>query len=425
MVRASLSSTDVTIPGSPLLDATDAAPAQVPLFSAALLDPVIERAGVRICSRCIYDERVSAIEFDEEGVCNYCRQTDALETQYQTGSPAGEAALRRIVDRIRTEGRGKRYDCVIGVSGGTDSSYMVYLAKEWGLRPLAVHYDNTWNSAIATQNIQKVLAALDVDLFTHVVDNTEADDIFRAFFTAGVAEIDAATDLALAETMYRAAWKHRVGFILEGHSFLTEGITPVARNYFDGRYIQAIHARFGTRPMRTYPLMTFSRFLFWATGARIRKIRPFWYVRHTKEEARKFLEQEFDWKYYGGHHLENRMTAFCHGIYLPEKFGADMRNNSLAARARMGTMSREAAWAEYNTPRTVEDDLLEYFKKRLGLTDAEYESVMRAAPHAWTEYPTSKRRFERLRPLFAVLARANLVPMSFYLKYCFPVRDIE
>ena len=411
------------VQGEDLLVTTDPdAPIVAP---SGLLDPVLERAGVQICTRCIYDERVSAITFDSDGICNYCRQTEALEAEYETGTPAGEAELRRIVDRIRGEGKGKPYDCVIGVSGGTDSSYMVYLAKDWGLRPLAVHYDNTWNSAIATQNIQKVLAALDVDLWTHVVDNTEADDIIRAFFRAGVAEIDAATDLGLAETMYRAAWKHRVGFILEGHSFLTEGITPVGRNYFDGRYIQAIHARFGSQPMRTYPLMTFSRFLFWATGARIRKIRPFWYLRHTKEEARQLLEREFDWRYYGGHHLENRITAFCHGIYLPEKFGADMRNNSLAARARMGTMSREDAWAEYNTPRTIEEDLLEYFKKRLGLTDAEYDGVMHAPPRAWTDYPTYKRRFERMRPLFAVLARANLVPMSFYLKYCFSTTNPE
>lgn len=394
-----------------------------PPLQAGLLDRRIEMAGVRVCSRCIYDERVSEIEFDDDGVCSYCVQTDALREQYQTGTAAGEARLFRIVDQIKAAGRGKRYDCVIGVSGGTDSSYLVYLAKQWGLRPLAVHYDNTWNSAIATQNIQKVLAGLDVDLYTHVVDNSEADDIFRAFLHASVAEIEASTDLGLAETMYRAAWKHRVGFIFEGHSFLTEGITPVGRNYFDGRYIQSIHARFGTRPMRTYPLMTFERFLFWATIARIRKIRPFWYVTYTKEEARTFLERQFDWRYYGGHHLENRMTAFCHGIYLPDKFGTDMRNNALAARARLGTISREEAWARYNSPRTIEADLLDYFKRRLGLTDADYERLMSAPTRSWTEYPTYKQRFERLRPLFAVLARANLVPMSFYLKYCFPVRD--
>ena len=405
------------------LEAVTHAPADSHAPSATLLDPALERAGVRVCSRCIYDARVAGIEFDANGVCTYCHQTDALEAEYRTGTPAGEAQLEQIVEGIKAAGRGKRYDCVIGVSGGTDSSYMVHLAREWGLRPLAVHYDNTWNSAIATQNIQKVLAGLDVDLYTHVVDNREADDIFRAFFRAGVAEIEASTDLALAETMYRAAWKHRIGFVLEGHSFLTEGITPVGRNYFDGRYIESIHRQFGSRPMKTYPLMTFNRLLFWSTVARIRKIRPFWYVTYTKENARTFLEKRFGWKYYGGHHLENRMTAYLHGIYLPQKFNTDMRNNTLAARARLGSISREAAWAEYNTPPTVEDELLEYFKKRLKLTDEEYDRVMSSPPRSWREFPTYKKRFERLRPLFDALARANLVPMSFYLKYCFPARD--
>ena len=387
--------------------------------SGVLLDPDLARAPLQVCSRCIYDERVSDIEFNADGVCSYCKLSDTLQERFQTGTPAGEVALEAIVAKIKAAGRGKPYDCVVGVSGGTDSSYMVQLTKDWGLRPLAVHYDNTWNSAIATQNIFKVLDALDVDLYTHVVDNKESDDIFRAFFMAGVAEIDAATDLGLAETMYRAAWKYRIGYVLEGHSFLTEGVTPLGRNYFDGRYIESIHERFGTRPMNTYPLMTFSRFMFWTTVARIRKVRPFWYINYTKEDARRHLEERYGWRYYGGHHLENRMTAFYHGIYLPEKYGADMRNNSLAARARIGTMSREEAWAEYNTPPVVEDELLEYFQKRLGLSDQEYRRVMAEAPRSWTEYPTYKRRFERLRPLFAVLARANLVPTSFYLKYCF------
>ncbi|MBJ6751676.1 N-acetyl sugar amidotransferase [Geomonas sp. Red421] len=388
-----------------------------------ILDAELERAGVRVCSRCIYDERVSAISFDEEGVCNYCRQIDALKEQYGTGTEAGKRNFEAIVEDIARAGHGKRYDCVIGVSGGTDSSYMVYLAKEMGLRPLAVHYDNTWNTAISTQNIRKVLSALDVDLYTHVVDNKEADDIFRSFFYAGVAEIEASTDLALAETMYRAAAKYGIRYVLEGHSFVTEGITPVGRNYFDGRYISAIHSRFGRRPMRSYPLMTFERFLWWSCVARIRKIRPFWYLDYGKEEARAFLEREYGWEYYGGHHLENRMTAFFHGIYAPTKFGADFRNNTLAALARTGKLSRAEAWAQYNTEPAVEDELLAYFKKRLELSDAEYDRVMAQPPKCWRDYPTYKRRFERMRPLFALLARANLVPMSFYLKYCFPVSD--
>lgn len=383
----------------------------------------IDTAGVVVCSRCINDERVAGISFDASGVCNLCRQVELLLEQYGTGTPRGERAFARIVETIKAAGRGARYDCALGVSGGTDSSYLVHMAKEWGLRPLAVHYDNTWNSAVATQNIGKVLRALDVDLYTHVVDNKEIDDIFRAFFLAGVAEIDAATDLALAETMYRAAARHGIKYVLEGHSFVTEGITPLGRNYVDGRYIQSIHRTFGRVAMRTYPLMTFARFMWWTTVAQIRKIRPFWYVSYSKEQARTFLEQRFGWEYYGGHHLENRMTAFYHGVYAPQKFGSDQRNTPLSARVRMGMMSRQDAWAQYNTAPTVERDLVEYFKKRLQISDADYERSMAAPPRSWHEFPTYKARFERLRPLFSVLAKANLVPMSFYLKYCFPTPE--
>jgi N-acetyl sugar amidotransferase len=388
-----------------------------------ILNSDINKAEVKICSRCIYDERVNAIHFDSEGVCNYCHQIDDLTGEYGTGLPKGELKFKKIIDQVRKDGAGKKYDCVIGVSGGTDSSYMVYLAKQWGLRPLAVHYDNTWNSAIATENIRKVLGALDVDLYTHVTDNKEADDIFLSFFKAGVAEIEASTDLALAETMYRAASKYKVKYVFEGHSFVTEGITPVGRNYFDGKYIKNIHSRFGSKRMKSYPLMTFSRFLWWSSVARIQKIRPFWFIDYNKEDAKNFLEKEYDWKYYGGHHLENRMTAFFHGIYAPQKFSTDFRNNTLSALVRLKKMTREAAWQEYNAEPNVEEELLAYFKKRLNISDEEYALKMAEAPRSWHEFPTYKKRFEFLRPFFYVLAKANLVPMSFYLKYCFPAKD--
>lgn len=389
------------------------------------LDPDISRADVRICSRCIYDERVPAISFDAEGVCNYCRQVERLTAQYGTGAPEGEARLAQIIEGIRAQGLGRRYDCVIGVSGGTDSSFLVHWAVEQGLRPLAVHYDNTWNTAIATQNIRKVLAGARVDLHTHVVNNKEVDDIFRSFFLAGVAEIEAATDLGYAYTLRRAAAKYGISAILEGHSFVAEGITPLGRNYFDGKYIQSIHQRFGTRPLRTYPLMTFSRFLKSAIVDRPKFIRPLWYLHYSKEEAQDLLRQRYGWQYYGGHHLENRMTAFYHGIYMPQKFSGDLRNNTLAARVRNGTMDRASAWAEYNSPPTVERQLPEYFMKRLGVSALEFDRVMKEPPRHWSDYPTYKRRFERLRPLFAVLAKADLVPMSFYLKYCFPAKAPE
>lgn len=387
-----------------------------------LQNPDINQVGLKICSRCIYDERVPSIQFDGEGVCNYCRQVEGLIEQYGTGQPKGEAQFGAILNDIRRTGRNKKYDCIVGVSGGTDSSYLVYLAKEWGLRPLAVHYDNTWNSAIATMNIHRVLNGLNVDLYTHVVANKEADDIFRAFFLSGVAEIEAATDLGYAYLLRKVAARYSIKYILEGHSFVEEGITPLGRNYFDGRYIQAIHQQYGRRSIATYPLMTFSRFLKSALLNQVKFIRPLWYLKYSKEGAMEFLSNKFRWRYYGGHHLENRMTAFYHSVYLPQKFGSDMRNNTLAARVRNGTLARAEAWAQYNTQPLIEDELVSYFKKRLDLSDGLYEQIMRAPSKNWADYPTYKNRFERLRPLFYILAKANLVPMSFYLKYCYPAK---
>lgn len=386
--------------------------------------PLYSKEQKKICARCIYDDGVPGISFDENGICNYCRMVDSLIEEYHTGKPEGEKEIERIIEQIKKDGRNKQYDCVIGVSGGTDSSFMVDWAIKKGLRPLAVHYDNTWNTSIATENIRKVLGKLKVDLFTHVIDNKEADDIFRSFFIAGVPEIEASTDLALAETMYRAAAKYKIKYVLEGHSFIAEGISPLGKNYFDGKYISAIHKKFGRLPMKTYPLMTFWKFIKWTTVYRIKKIRPLWYIKYSKEEAKAFLEKEFGWKYYGGHHLENRMTSFFHSIYCPQKFHVDYRNNSLSASVRSGQMSRDLAIEEYyEKPPYIEQELLEYFKKRLAFTDEEYNRIMKEPPRYWMEFPTYKKRFEKLRPLFYLLMKASLVPRSFYMKYCFPVKS--
>ena len=174
------------------------------------ISSLLSKTNFRVCSKCIYDEKVSEISFDEEGICNYCHQIERLKKEYGTTNSEGVNKLQNIIKEIKISGRNKKYDCILGVSGGTDSSYLLHMCKKWGLRPLAVHYDNTWNSSIATQNIRKVLSALEIDLYTHVVNNKEADDIFKSFFLADVAELDSSTDLAFTEVMYRAAWKYNI-----------------------------------------------------------------------------------------------------------------------------------------------------------------------------------------------------------------------
>jgi N-acetyl sugar amidotransferase len=390
--------------------------AKIPMTRGQIL---LEK-NARFCSRCIYDEYVPKISFDEHGVCSYCKMIDEVDAIYQAGTEEAEQNFLNIVEQIKKAGRNKKYDVIVGVSGGTDSSYMIYKAVALGLRPLAVHYDNTWNSAIATENIRKVLGKLNVDLYTYVVDNKEMDDIFKSFLLANVPDLDSPTDLALAEVLYRAAAKYGVKYIFEGHSYKTEGISPLGYNYIDGGYIKSVHRQFGQRKMKTFPNMDMNSFLKWVAVKKIKKIRPFWYIKYNKEDARAFLESEFDWVYYGGHHLENRMTAFWHNYYHPVKFGIDQRNNALAAAVRSGFTSREDAMKEYTTPPYLETELLNYFMKRMNLDEKETAAIMAGEHKSYKDYKTYKTRFEKMRPLFYVLAKANLVPMSFYMKYCFP-----
>ena len=306
----------------------------------------------------------------------------------------------------------------MGVSGGTDSSYLIDLIHREGLRPLAVHFDNTWNSEIATMNIKKMLKSLKIDLYTKVINSDEMDDIFRSFFLAGVAELDSSTDLGYATVLYKVATKFNVKYVLEGHSFVTEGITPLGTNYFDGKYIQGIHKKYGKIKMNSYPLMTFTKFLYWTLFKRIKKIRPLWYIDYSKEKARKILEKKFGWQYYGGHHLENQMTKFVHLVYFPSKFNTDYSNNNLSALVRNKIMSRDEAWRIYTKKKNVEKALIDYFLKRLKLSKKEYQRIMKKKPRYWTEFPTYKKRFEFFSQIFFLMQKANLVPKSFYLKYC-------
>ncbi len=376
---------------------------------------------MRYCKKCIYNEDVPNISFDNRGVCNYCLQISELKERYKTGTNEGNILIKNIIKKIKQDGNNLKYDCVIGVSGGTDSSYLLHWAKENGLRPLAVHYDNTWNSTIATQNIRKITNGLNVDLYTHVVNNKEMDDIYRAFIKACVPAIDVPTDLALTEVMYRAASKYNIKYVLEGHSFLAEGISPTDYSYFDGKYIESVHKLYGSMPMVTFPNMKIMKFIYWVLFKRIKKIRPLWYIEYSKSNAIKTLNKEYDWEYYGGHHLENIITAFSHSYHNPVKFNIDQRNNSISAMVRSGELDRDEGIKMYSEPPRIDSHIVNYTIDRLGLDESGFKKIMDSENKNWFDYSSSKKTFEKLRPLFFILSKYDLVPMSFYLKYCFPI----
>lgn len=377
-----------------------------------------------LCARCVYDDRTPGISFDGDGICNYCHVHDAMDLQYPTG-PEGERILRTVVDRIREGGRGRKYDCVVGVSGGCDSSFMLYKMVELGLRPLAVHFDNTWNSPIATTNIYNVLEKLGVELDTYVVNNKEFDDLSRSFLLAGVKDIDITTDIGLTTTLYRAAEKHGVKYVIEGHSFRTEGIAPLGWVYMDGKYIESVHRQFGTRPMATFPNLWLSDFLRFAAVRNIRRIRPLYYIDYQKEDAKRFLSENLNWAWYGGHHLENRWSAFVHNYFWRRRYGIDGRVLGHAALVRSGQMSRADALEQLVDPPEIIGEVVDLVKKRLNFSDVEFEAVMDAPRKTYADYATYKRTFERLRPLLWVLYKADRVPKSFYMKFTRPDPGVE
>jgi len=372
--------------------------------------------NVIMCKRCIYDENVPGISFDMEGICNYCRNIEEMEKIYPNDEK-GREILNNIINKIKKEGRNKKYDCMVGVSGGCDSSYMVYLMKKLGLRPLAVHFDNTWNSTTATENIKNVLKKLDVDLFTLVADNKEYDDIYRSFLESGTRDIEAPTDIAYTATLRKVAEKYKVKYIIEGHNFRTEGISPLGLLYMDGKYIEYVHKKFGRIPMKTYPNMKMARFIKWMIFSNIQMIRPLYYIKFDKNEAMKFLSEEFGWKWYGGHHLENRFTAFCHSYFFLKRWNIDSRIIGFSALIRSGQITREEGLEIIKEPPYLEDDIVNLVKKRLDFSDEEFERVMNLPKKTFRDYKSYKTTFEYMRPFFWLMYKLNRVPKSFYDKY--------
>ncbi len=377
---------------------------------------VERKSHLKSCTRCLYDEETPNISFDSNGVCIYCQKDDELRVQYP-GGDKGKADFEKIIEDIKKAGKGKKYDVIIGVSGGTDSTYMLHIAKEYGLRALAVHFDNTWNTTIAQQNIKNALKVLGFDLWTYVVNNNEYDDIYKAFFHASTPDLEIPTDIALAATLNMAAEKFGVQYVFEGHSFKTEGMAPLGWIYMDAKYIDSVHAEFGHLPMKTFPNFRFPKQLQWMLFNQLKKIRPLWYLDYDKASVKKMITEKYGWQWYGGHHLENRITAFYHTYYLPRKFDIDMRTLGFSGRIRSGQMTREEGARRLKELPPFDKELFEMVLRRFNFSIDEFEKLMMLPKRTYREFKTYKKMFERLRPFFYVMAKANLIPWSFYIKY--------
>jgi N-acetyl sugar amidotransferase len=349
----------------------------------------------RRCTRCIMDTTDSEIQFDESGVCNHCRAYFTRAAHELVAPAEREAALSWLVERIRREGHGREYDCIVGVSGGVDSTYTAYLSSKLGLRPLAVHLDNGWNSEQAVRNIERTLAALRIDLYTHVLDWGEFRDLQVAFLRASTPDGEIPTDHAIAALLYSAATKHGVRYIMDGRNLSTEGILPPSwsRGHGDWKYIRSIQEQFGTRRLRRFPHFGIARLAYF-TLMRLRNVSLLNYVSYVKADVMKVIGSELGWEYYGGKHYESVYTRFFQGYVLPVKFGIDKRKAHLSTLICSGQMTREEALREVEAPiyppRLLDQDK-RFVLKKLELSDEEFASIMALQPRTFWDYPSYRR----------------------------------
>lgn len=389
-----------------------------------LLTPALEPlprpapAGSRVCTRCVMDTTDPEIVFDDEdGTCNHCRRAlGLLETRlpmYRTG----EYRFDRIVDRIRAEGRGRPYDCIVGVSGGMDSTYVAYLTRRAGLRALAVHFDNGWNSELAVRNIENTLTRMGIELYTHVVDWEEFRDLQWSFLQASVPDAEVPTDHAIWALLYRTAANWGIGTVITGTNLSTESILPRSWTYgiTDWTYISDVHRRFGTRRLTTYPRCSRWRFGYYVAVRRIRTVSLLNSVDYDKAAAAAELEREIGYRHYGGKHHESIYTRFFQSYILPIKFGIDKRKAHLSSLVLSGQITRDEAVRSLEEPiadpKLIESDLA-YVIKKLGVTGAEFATMMAAPPRSFRDYRNESASYERLRSLMRLAQRWGLLPQQ-------------
>ncbi len=374
------------------------------------------------CSVSVFDTLDDpGMVFDDEGRSNYYHEYQALAREHLRTGREAEVLLDQLVSRVKANGANRPYDCIMGLSGGVDSSYVAYQAHRLGLRPLAVHFDNGWNSELAVKNIENIVSKLGFDLFTLVVDWDEFRDLQLAYLRASVVDIEVATDHAIAGTLYRLARKHRVKYLLSGSNISTEAVLPPhwIYNKLDHINLLDIHRKFGKRELRTYPLFGTAQKKLSIDIDSVESLSPLNLLDYDYDRAKETLARELGWRDYGAKHHESIFTRFYQCHILPQKFGIDKRKAHLSNRIFAGQLTREAALEKLEEPPCPDDVARSdqaFVLKKLGLNDDEFDLIMRTPPRAHTDFAVERSMAQRfpamrlIRPLWrAVRGAATII----------------
>lgn len=366
-------------------------------------------APYQICRRCVMDITDPQILFDEQGYCNHCRDFIEKRSRYKYSGATSDNELSSIIERVKLAGKNSDYDCVLGLSGGIDSSYAAYIARELGLRVLAVHLDNGWNSEEAVMNIKNVCHKLQIDYESFVLDWDEFREIQLAFLKASVPEAETPTDVAIPASLHKVAAKYNVKHIVSGGNFATEGILPAAWHYNakDTKYFHHIFRTFGRGRIQHFPLFGYAQEMYYKLVKRISIVYLLNYVPYTKEDAMKLLKEKLDWRFYGGKHYESKFTGWVQSYYLYKKFGIDYRRATFCSQICTGEITRDEA-LEILTKKPYDDKKvlaeMAYIAKKLTLTNEELERITELPPKYYWDYPNDAAKlrviYDTYRRLF-------------------------
>ena len=345
----------------------------------------------QICTKCVMDTSDPTISFDSAGICNHCHFYDQRMSKLAIDDEA-KKHLNDLISKIKADGKNKEYDCIIGLSGGVDSTYVAYLVKKvYGLRPLAIHLDNGWNSEISVKNIENIVKKLDIDLFTYVIDWEEFKDLQLAFLKASTPDSEIPTDHAIFTILRQLGRKYKIDNIINGINLKTESHHPPAwsQGHSDWKYIKSIQRLFGTKKLVTYPHGNF--FTIFEDTISKKWISILNYIDYNKKDAKELITNELDWKDYGGKHFESIYTRFFQGYILPMKFGFDKRRMHLSSLICSGEINRPDALQELTNapyPLAMQNDDREYVIKKFGISDTEFQEIMDLPIKSYYDYPS-------------------------------------
>ncbi len=360
------------------------------------------------CTRCVMDSTDPEIMFDDKGECNHCKNAEIAIAKEVISDPIQkQRAFDAIIDKIKSEGKGKEYDCLIGVSGGVDSTYVAYKVKKLGLRPLAVHIDNGWNSELSVSNIEKALKTLNIDLYTCVLDWDEFKSLQMAFLRASVPDLEIPTDHAINSVLRSMTTKHNIKYMIFGSNINTESILPRrwSHGHQDWGYIQAINKRFGGKELKSFPHLSFWKKIYYRITNNLEIINLLDYLDYSKSGAIEILQKELNWQYYGGKHYESVYTRFVQGYILPRKFNYDKRKAHLSSLIVSGEISRDEALQELEKP-IYPPDLLEedlrFVISKFEITETEFNRLMELPNKEFEDYPSYERsiKYKLIRSMY-------------------------